>query len=163
MKVLDLQCAQQHVFEGWFASEADFTRQHERGLVSCPVCGDVGISKMLSAPRLNLRAGREVAPSQRPAEAAPQHHERARHHAAVAGPSVAAFQAQLLHAMRQVVASAEDVGERFADEARAMHHGEKQQRTIRGRTSPDVAMELLEEGIEVLPLPDLPVLKETLQ
>ena len=57
----------------------------------------------------------------------------------------------------------EDVGDRFADEARAMHHGEVQARSIRGQTTPAVAMELIEEGIEVMPLPSLPALKETLQ
>ncbi|MBE0589641.1 MAG: DUF1178 family protein, partial [Hydrogenophaga sp.] len=59
MKVLNLQCAHQHEFEGWFGSEDDFTSQLARGLVSCPLCGDTQIQKMLSAPRLNLRAGRE--------------------------------------------------------------------------------------------------------
>ncbi len=73
------------------------------------------------------------------------------------------LQAQLLKAMRQVLAQTEDVGERFADQARAMHHGEIDQRNIRGRTTPEVAMELIEEGINVLPLPALPALKETLQ
>jgi hypothetical protein len=162
MKVLDLQCGQQHVFEGWFASEDDFTGQLGRGLVTCPVCGDLQVHKMLSAPRLNLRAGREAPALPATAETT-KPAERSRRSGAVAGPSVAAFQAQLLQAMRQMVASAEDVGERFADQARAMHHGEIEPRNIRGRTSADVAMELVEEGIEVLPLPDLSVLKETLQ
>ena len=165
MKVLDLQCAHQHVFEGWFASEDDFNDQLARGLVSCPVCGDQQVQKMLSAPRLNLRSGRDA-----PATgAAPVPTDDAssrsggRRSGALAGPSVAAFQAQLLQAMRQVVDSAEDVGERFADQARAMHHGEIESRNIRGRTSVEVAMELAEEGIDVLPLPDLSLLKETLQ
>ena len=156
MKVLNLQCAHQHGFEGWFGSEDDFTSQLARGLVSCPMCGDVQIQKMLSAPRLNLRTGREDKAPADPAEA---------------GGSVelglpapgSQLQAQLLKAMRQVLAHTEDVGERFADQARAMHHGDIDQRNIRGRTTPEVAMELIEEGIEVLPLPSMPVLKETLQ
>jgi hypothetical protein len=65
--------------------------------------------------------------------------------------------------MREVMANTEDVGERFADQARAMHHGDMDARSIRGRTSPEVAMELIEEGISILPLPQLPGLKETLQ
>lgn len=161
MKVLDLQCGQHHVFEGWFASEDDFSEQLGRQLVSCPVCGDPQVQKMLSAPRLNLRSARADA------EPAPNHSrstaQRRSQGGAVAGPSVAAFQAQVLQAMRQVVAAAEDVGDRFADQARAMHHGETEHRNIRGRTSHEVAMELVEEGIDVLPLPDLSVLKETLQ
>lgn len=148
MKVLDLQCAQQHVFEGWFASEGDWQRQLETGLLSCPVCGDQTVHKRLSAPRLNLAHAREPAP---PADAqAP-------------GTDSRAVQGQLLQALREVIQRTEDVGERFADEARAMHHGDIEQRNIRGRTTPEVARELVDEGIEVLPLPPLPVLKETLQ
>ena len=60
MKVLNLQCAHQHEFEGWFGSEDDYTSQLERGLLSCPMCGDVHIAKKLSAPRLNLRAARQA-------------------------------------------------------------------------------------------------------
>lgn len=156
MKVLNLQCAHQHGFEGWFGSEDDFCSQLARGLVVCPLCGDAQIRKMLSAPRLNLHAGRG---DKSPATSAE------------AGGSVelglpapgSSLQAQLLQAMRQVLAQTEDVGERFADQARAMHHGELEQRSIRGRTTPEVALELIEEGIEVLPLPGLPALGETLQ
>jgi len=58
MKVLDLQCAQHHVFEGWFGSEDDYQSQLTRGLVTCPMCGDVDVTKKLSAPRLNLSTAR---------------------------------------------------------------------------------------------------------
>ncbi|MBU4517892.1 MAG: DUF1178 family protein [Gammaproteobacteria bacterium] len=156
MKVLNLQCAHQHEFEGWFGSEDDFTSQLGRGLVSCPLCGDTQIQKMLSAPRLNLRTGREDKAPAAPTEAGGG--------VELGLPaSGSALHAQLLKAMRQVLAHTEDVGERFADQARAMHHGEMDQRNIRGRTSPEVALELIEEGIEVMPLPSLPALKETLQ
>lgn len=147
MKVLDLQCAHQHVFEGWFSSEEDFRRQLDGGLLGCPVCGDPAVSKRLSAPRLNLAHAPE--PAQRvEAEAAP-----------AVPPQV---QGQLLQALREVMKQTEDVGERFADEARAMHHGDIEQRNIRGQATPEVARELAAEGIEVLPLPVLPLLKETL-
>jgi hypothetical protein len=156
MKVLNLQCAHQHGFEGWFGSEEDFTSQLARGLVSCPLCGDAQIQKMLSAPRLNLRAGRE--------DKSPLASTEAHNPVEVGLPaSNSPMQSQWLKAMRQALAHTEDVGERFADQARAMHHGELEQRNIRGRTSPEVAMELIEEGIEVMPLPSMPVLKETLQ
>ncbi|MBT9553286.1 MAG: DUF1178 family protein [Hydrogenophaga sp.] len=156
MKVLNLQCAHQHEFEGWFGSEADFTDQLARGLLNCPLCGDTSIQKMLSAPRLNLRAHRDDKAPVEPADATGR--------VELGFPaSGSPLQAQLLKAMRQVLAQTEDVGERFADQARAMHHGEVEQRNIRGRTSPEVAMELIEEGIEVMPLPSLPALKETLQ
>jgi len=157
MKVLNLQCAHQHGFEGWFASEDDFAHQLSHGLVSCPMCGDAQIQKMLSAPRLNLRTGREDKLSATtPVDAAGS--------VELGLPAAGTqLQAQLLKAMRQVLAQTEDVGERFADQARAMHHGEIDQRNIRGRTTPEVAMELIEEGIDVLPLPAMPALKETLQ
>ena len=160
MKVLDLQCAHQHSFEGWFASEADYLGQKARGLVSCPLCGDANIQKMLSAPRLNLRAARQQVPAQDTAQPSVDA-------GAGAAPSDVApsseMQARFLTAMREVMANTEDVGERFADQARAMHHGDMEARSIRGRTSPEVALELIEEGISVLPLPPLPGLKETLQ
>lgn len=159
MKVLNLQCAHQHEFEGWFGSEDDFTGQLARGLVSCPLCGDVHIQKKLSAPRLNLRAGRQDTEA---AVAAPvgnavslSNHTQ--------NPELAALQARMLQALREVVAQTEDVGERFADEARAMHQGEVAHRQIRGQTSPQEALELMEEGIEVIALPMLPAIKETLQ
>ena len=150
MKVLDLKCAQQHVFEGWFASEEDFQGQRERGLVSCPLCGDDQVDKQLSAPRLNLGA------SPAPAAKVPALHDSAP--VAMPPPEV---QAAWLKKMREAVAKTEDVGERFAQVARQMHHGEVEERGIRGRTTPEQAMELLEEGISVLPLP--PVRNEPLQ
>jgi len=160
MKVLNLQCAHQHEFEGWFGSEDDYTSQLERGLVSCPLCGDVHIQKKLSAPRLNLRAGRHEAPAAAEtatgsAVAMSNHHN--------ANPDLAAMQARIMQALREVMANTEDVGERFADEARAMHHGEVEHRQIRGQASPQEALELMEEGIEVIALPSVPGIKETLQ
>lgn len=162
MKVLNLQCGQQHDFEGWFGSEDDYANQLERGLLSCPLCGDVQIQKMLSAPRLNLRSSRE---SHAPAEGGGKVDEAVHPSGVELGLTApgSPLQGQLLKAMRQVLANTEDVGDRFADLARAMHHGDMDQRNIRGRTTPEVAMELLDEGIEVLPLPTLPALKETLQ
>lgn len=150
MKVLNLQCAHQHDFEGWFASEDDFHRQLEEGLLACPLCGDTQVRKMLSAPRLNLGHAKAPAPAEGQVEVG---------HAAPGSE----LQARLLRAMRELMRQTEDVGERFAEQARAMHHGEMAQRNIRGRTSPEVAMELVEEGIEVLPLPALPAIKDTLQ
>ena len=160
MKVLNLQCAHQHGFEGWFASEDDYTNQLARGLVSCPMCGDVQIQKMLSAPRLNLRSNRSDSVEAVAAEPVP----RANTTSGVSSSAPAKqLHAQMLNAMREVLANTEDVGERFADQARAMHHGDMDPRSIRGRTTPAVAMELMEEGIDVIPLPAIPALKETLQ
>ena len=80
-----------------------------------------------------------------------------------ATPDLAAMQARVLKALREVMANTEDVGERFADEARAMHSGEVEHRQIRGQASPQEALELMEEGIEVIALPMVPAIKETLQ
>lgn len=157
MKVLNLQCAHQHGFEGWFGSEDDYTSQLERGLVSCPMCGDVHIQKKLSAPRLNLRAGRHETPAGPAAGAAVAMSNHG------GQPDLVAMQARIMQALREVMANTEDVGERFADEARAMHHGEVEHRQIRGQASPQEALELMEEGIEVIALPSVPGIKETLQ
>ncbi len=163
MKVLDLQCRQGHVFEGWFGSEDDFQGQKQRGLVQCHLCTDDHIEKRLSAPLLNLGARAPAA-----AEATVPAHPTATAGAQGSTSSDAAMlppalQAAWLALARKVVANTEDVGERFAQEARRMHHGEVEERAIRGQATPDEAVQLLEEGIAVMPLP-LPVAaKETLQ
>lgn len=144
MKVLNLQCDARHVFEGWFASEDDFAGQLERGLIECPVCGIRAVHKLPSAPRLNLGGAREAQP---PAPApAPQA-------TMVDGGTERALQAAWLQVARRIVAQTEDVGERFAEEARRMHYGEAEERGIRGRASREETEALLEEGIAVMPLP----------
>ena len=156
MKVLDLQCRHGHVFEGWFASEDDFQGQRTSGLVQCPMCADDHIDKRLSAPRLNLGAREPAAPAKAEAAAAPVAED-------AAGGLPPAVQAAWLALSRRILAHTEDVGARFADEARRMHHGETSERAIRGQATPDETLQLLEEGIPVLPL-TLPVAaKETLQ
>jgi hypothetical protein len=164
MKVLNLQCAQQHAFEGWFASEDDFQAQLARGLIECPLCADKGIQKMLTAPRLNLGShlihGEAEKSSAKPPPAASAQAQGAAGAGLSAGAH-AAGQAAFLKALRQVVADTEDVGDRFTQEVRSMHYGDSQARSIRGQASLKDAMELLEEGIDVLPLPA--AFKETLQ
>lgn len=155
MKVLDLGCPLGHVFEGWFASEDDFQSQKARALVQCPLCGDTAIDKRLSAPRLNLGAQAPAArPVAEPAASAP---------AGTAVAPDAAMQAAWLQMSRKLIANTEDVGPRFADEARRMHHGEVEPRGIRGQASAKEAVALLEEGISVLPLALADGAKETLQ
>ncbi len=162
MKVLDLQCRQGHVFEGWFGSEDDFQGQKQRGLVQCPLCGDDHIEKRLSAPRLNLGARAPAAAAAALAQPiATEGSQGVTPSETVALPP--ALQAAWLALARKVVANTEDVGERFAQEARRMHHGEVQERAIRGQATPDEAVQLLEEGIAVMPLPLPAAAKETLQ
>jgi len=177
MKVLDLKCAGQHVFEGWFASEDDFQSQLGHGLVQCPMCGDAAISKQLSAPRLNLGA----TPPAIPAVNAPAAADAATSGGASpagrelvptgATPALSAqdlqdlqaVQADWLKMARHVMANTEDVGSHFAEVARQMHYGETDERSIRGQTSREEAVALLEEGISVMPLPIPDALKGPLQ
>jgi hypothetical protein len=152
MKVLDLQCGHQHTFEGWFGSEEDFQSQLARSLVECPVCGDTGILKRLSAPRLNFGASKAPAESASPSSAV----------AAVPAPDVSQ-QAAYMKAVRHILANTEDVGSQFAEEARKIHYGEADERNIRGQASTDETAELLEEGIAVMPLMVPKALKGRLQ
>lgn len=143
MKVIDLRCDNGHGFEGWFGSDDEFLEQNGRGLIDCPLCADSVIVRMPSAPRLNLSGAREptvaaVAPAPDP-------------------------QAQWLKAVRHVLANTEDVGRRFADEARRIHYGETAERGIRGQATPAERESLRDEGIEVTPLPLPAALKEPLQ
>ena len=151
MKVLDLRCQHDHAFEGWFASEEDYQDQVQRGLLQCPLCGDARVRKTLSAPRINLGA-REAPDAVPDTPAVP---------AGLAEvPDPAPLQAALLQLARTAVARAEDVGPRFADEARRMHRGESPERSIKGQASVAEAERLLDEGIPVLALP--PASSETL-
>ncbi len=149
MKVLDLQCDRQHVFEGWFASEDDFASQRDRGLVECPVCGDASITKRLSAPRLNLGGVRAEAPVTQEV-AAPIGTEQT-------------LQAAWMAVARRIVANTDDVGDRFAEEARKIHYGEIKERGIRGKASRAETESLIEEGISVMQLPLPEALKGQLQ
>jgi hypothetical protein len=138
MKVFNLRCGQQHAFEGWFASEDEFVSQQERGIVACPLCGDTEAVRLPNATQ--LKVSRHSAPAESPAQTTEM-----------------TLQSQWMRAVRQVLSSTEDVGERFPEEARRIHYGEVEQRGIRGRASRQEADALREEGIEVAPIP-LPLL-----
>ena len=182
MLVVDLHCAHGHHFEGWFASSDDLVSQQARGLVSCPVCGDHEVVRRPSAPHLNVShlkaetlpsAGRNRthSPSANVGElvsgagagTAPAVHAAGDDAAQSAEAALQALQAAYLQVVRHVVTHTEDVGERFADEARSIHHGDAPERAIRGQTSPEEREALREEGIEVLSLPIPDGLKGPLQ
>lgn len=150
VKVLDLQCSTGHTFEGWFGSEDDFQSQLARAMVQCPLCGTAEVVKKLSAPRLSLSGAQapKNAPAQLPATPAAS---ATLDVASSASPDMRLVAAWMAVA-RHVVANTTDVGNRFAEEARKMHYGEVEERSIRGKTTPDEAMALLDEGIEVMPL-----------
>jgi hypothetical protein len=148
MKVLNLRCTHGHLFEGWFGSEVDFADQSARGLIECPMCADKTVTRMPSAPRLNLSNARDAHGAESvtppvgtvPSVAPPRANE-------------ATLQATFLAAIREVLAKTEDVGDRFPEEARRIHHGEVPARGIRGVATPEERAELADEGIEVAPLP----------
>lgn len=149
LKVFDLQCEHGHVFEGWFRSDENYDEQQAQGLLSCPVCSSTEITKQLSAPRLNishLKQERSVparADSDKRAVAAPSEKE------------LAQLQAQFMQQLRGAVKEADDVGEQFADEARRIRDGEARERSIRGVASTEELRDLHDEGIEVMPIPDI--------
>ena len=148
MKVLNLQCQHQHPFEGWFASEDDYQSQRVSNLVECPVCGDNTILKVPSAPRLNLLTSRiDASTSKETAQTVATETPDL----PVAVPAEA--QVAWLKMVQHVIANTEDVGQSFAEEARKMHYGETEERSIRGQVSAEEGRSLLEEGIPVLPLP----------
>jgi len=159
MKVLDLRCAHDHRFEGWFASEEDAQSQISRDLVQCPVCGDHAVSRLPSAPRLNLSgATARPAPTQgRDAETG----NAGNPGNAEARQMMQALQAQYLKAVRHVLAQTEDVGDRFVEEARRMHYEEAPERGIRGSATAEDVQALAEEGIDTFPLIVPNALKQT--
>lgn len=146
MKVFNLGCDHEHAFEGWFASTDAFDEQSRRGLLRCPMCDSDKVQRLPSAPRLNL-SGQQAAPA--------DGGERR----AVAHPTPGQLQTLWLQMVRHIEKHTEDVGERFAEEARRMHYREAPERGIRGSATPDEAEALADEGIEVMAFP-MPVARK---
>jgi hypothetical protein len=182
MKVLNLQCAGMHTFEGWFGSEEDYQSQRERNLVACPLCANTEVRKLPSAPRLNLGASEPKHGKSETTEAAssdasapsssaanvpaltPQAAEQVAESLAQVHPeAIQMAQEAWVKMVKHVIANTDDVGQNFAEEARKMHYGESEERNIRGQASIEETQDLLEEGIEVLPLPVPDALKGGLQ
>ena len=143
MKVFDLGCDADHVFEGWFASQEEFDAQVLARAIGCPLCGSVLIRRLPSASRLNL--GSPPAPI------------------AAAMPEPAQLQSALVHAALQIIQNTEDVGERFAEEARRIHYKESPERGIRGVATHAEAQALEQEGVRILAFPFPELAKRTLQ
>ena len=140
MIVFDLICRDQHRFEGWFASGEDFSAQRRHGMLSCPLCGSASVEKL---PTAKIRKTDAPVPAAQPAPAGGTPHP----------PQQAAVPATLNELINYVLLHTEDVGERFAQEARRMHEQQAAHRGIRGTATPDEAKELLEEGVPVMALP----------
>jgi hypothetical protein len=147
-----LRCERDHAFESWFQSSSAFDSQVKRKLVTCPACGSAKVEKAIMAPQIVSKKGREIAA---PAPTAP-----AETTAGEATPLLMAqereLRAKLKELREHIVKNADNVGERFPNEARKMHYGDIEHRPIYGEASPDEARALIEEGVEVSPLPVLP-------
>lgn len=133
-----LQCDNQHDFEAWFRSNDDFEKQQHQSLLECPMCGSHNVSKTLMAPSVSTG--------------------RSKDKIAVASGQAAQQQmmAKMMEFAREVKSKAENVGEKFPEEARKIHYGESESRAIYGNASTEEVSELVEEGVEIVPLPDVP-------
>lgn len=161
----DLTCSQAHDFEGWFRNSDDFEAQNKKSLVTCPVCGSQEIEKKLMAPAVSTarrKAAMAVSDTREQAAPAGQVEDNTGSDAVQRAALVPQDpkQKEMVDALRelrkQMIASSDDVGEQFPEEARRMHYGESEQRSIHGQTSMEEAKSLIDEGIDILPLPVLP-------
>lgn len=133
-----LECKNAHAFEGWFRSNDDFEKQHSSGLLECPMCGSHEVSKTLMAPSVATGRSKEKI--------------------AVAAGQVAQQQmmAKMMELAKEVKSKADNVGEKFPEEARKIHYSESEARAIYGKATTDEVTELVDEGVDILPLPDVP-------
>jgi hypothetical protein len=168
MIVFDLKCYDRgHVFEGWFGSSADYEKQRAAGMISCPVCGDSQVRKAVMSPAIGPKSSQQrqsaPTPQSQPAQDAENH--------AVSLSNVStttemakmqALISALAETQAKILEKSEWVGRTFADRARAMHYGEEPHKQIHGEVATEEARALLEEGVEVAPLP-LPVIPPDIQ
>ena len=149
-----LRCDKDHSFESWFQSSSAYDSQVKRKLVTCPVCGTAKVDKAIMAPRIVSKKGRDKTPVpvETSAEAAVP--------VAESTPLMMAQERELRAKIKElrdhIVKNADNVGERFPNEARKMHYGDIEHRPIYGEASPEEAKALIDEGVEVAPLPVLP-------
>jgi hypothetical protein len=147
-----LRCDHGHAFESWFQSSTAYEAQEKRKLVSCPVCGSAKVERAIMAPQIVSKKAHDSAV---PAPAAPTEVT-----APASTPLLMAQERELRAKLKElrdhIVKTADNVGERFPNEARKMHYGDIEHRPIYGEASPDEARSLIEEGVEVTPLPVLP-------
>ncbi|MDF8334103.1 DUF1178 family protein [Novosphingobium cyanobacteriorum] len=150
MIVFDLECRNGgHRFEGWFGSSDDFAIQQERGLLTCPTCGSADVGKAVMAPNVGRKGNQMPAmPMPVPAQA-----DKPQAMATTPMPPEAVAMLKAVAAMQaEALKSSTWVGDSFAEDARAMHYGEKDAAPIHGQATPDEAMALVEEGIEIAPI-----------
>ena len=146
----NLRCERGHAFESWFQSSSAYESQEKRKLVNCPACGSAKVERAIMAPQIVGKKTRHSAePSPATEVAAP-----------ASTPLMMAQERKLRVKLKElrdhIVKNADNVGEKFPNEARAMHYGDKEHRPIYGEASPEEARALVDEGVEVSPLPTLP-------
>jgi hypothetical protein len=141
----DLQCEAGHGFESWFRSSGDYDAQRKRKLVECPLCGSHEVEKQIMAPRLARRDKGE--PAKPREDKAP---------VAMMSPQEAEFRQKLRELREHVTKNAEHVGEKFPELARQMHNEEIERRSIYGEASAEEVKSLLDEEVDIHPLPILP-------
>jgi hypothetical protein len=150
----NLRCKHGHAFESWFQSSSAYEQQEKRKLVNCPACGSAKVERAIMAPQIVSKKGRDSAA---PAPAAAAATDVT---APASTPLMMAQERELRAKLRElrdhIVKNADNVGERFPNEARKMHYGDIEHRPIYGEASPDEARSLIDEGVEVSPLPVLP-------
>jgi hypothetical protein len=159
-----LTCEKGHAFESWFASSAAYDKQAKHGLVTCPICDSAKVEKTIMAPRVAGTKNRGAAPAPTAEAAVPSPAASSAPAAsgdvpapvAMVSPQEREFRKKLKELREHLTKNADYVGQRFPEEARKMHYGEIEHRSIYGEASPDQAKELHEEGIEFHPLPVLP-------
>ena len=155
----NLRCDRGHAFESWFQSSSAYEQQEKRKLVNCPICGSAKVERDIMAPRIVSKKSRERAAEPAPVPAAaPASSTEVTSPAST--PLMMAPERELRAKLRElrdhIVKNADNVGERFPNEARKMHYGDIEHRPIYGEASPDEARALIDEGVEVSPLPVLP-------
>jgi hypothetical protein len=155
----NLRCDRGHAFESWFQSSSAYEQQEKRKLVNCPICGSAKVERGIMAPRIVSKKSRERAAEPAPVPAAaPASSTEVTSPAST--PLMMAPERELRAKLRElrdhIVKNADNVGERFPNEARKMHYGDIEHRPIYGEASPDEARALIDEGVEVSPLPVLP-------
>ena len=150
-----LRCDRGHEFESWFQSSSAYEQQEKRKLVNCPACGSAKVERAIMAPQILSKKGRET-----PAPAAAPPVASTDVTAPASTPLLMAQERELRAKLKElrdhIVKNADNVGERFPNEARKMHYGDIEHRPIYGEASPDEARALIDEGVEVSPLPVLP-------
>ncbi|MGY3693886.1 hypothetical protein ACVIGA_003966 [Bradyrhizobium sp. USDA 3240] len=147
-----LRCERGHQFESWFQSSAAYESQERRHLIDCPSCGSDKIERAIMAPQIVSKKGRERA---QPAPAAPVEAPPAESTSLMMAQE-RELRSKLKELRDHIVKNADNVGERFPNEARKMHYGDIEHRPIYGEASPEEARALIDEGVEVSPLPTLP-------